>query len=258
MVTMGISTSCGREPVGNHAFTLTELLVVIAVIALLTSMLLPAIKIVRASAKATQCSGNLRQIAVAIVAYGSDNRGRYPAGYWGASSNQYLSWDDQLASYDSRDQLAATSTGSGNDLFHQWLKIDGTNPATFRYYAMYTCPLETTIMSNGGANCWVRSYAWPSGYQGTGRARALSLASPASYPGLYFPVDAPPGGGYPGLNGLYAMDWTCRATEVANPAGKILLSEIRYYNDRGHLGGSWGVVVDGAVIGTSEVRRGAG
>lgn len=242
---MGTTSSCCRELVGNKAFTLTELLVVIAVIAILASLLLPAVKIVRASAKATQCSGNLRQIAVGIMAYSNDNRGSYPAGYWGATSNQYLSWDDQLATYDSRDQLAANATGTGNDLFNQWLRIDGTNPAGFRYYAMYTCPLEPTIMSNSGANCWARSYAWPTGYQGTGRARASSLSAPNSYPGLYFPVDAPSGGGYSGSNAAYAMDWTSRAAQVINPAGKILLAEIRYYNDRGHLGGSWGVVVDG-------------
>lgn len=234
----------------RQAFTLTELLIVIAVIAILAGLLLPAIKMVRSSAKSSQCSSNLRQIMAGILSYANDNRGSYPAGQWGASSNQYLSWDDQLASYDSRDQLAATATGSGNDLFHQWLQIDSTAPSSFRYYAMYTCPLETTLMKNNGNSLWARSYAWPTGYQGTGRGRAVSLAawqatSGSVYPGLYFPVDAPSGGGYAGANTPYAMDWTAKTIQVTNPAGKILLAEIRLYNDRGHLGGPWGVVVDG-------------
>lgn len=242
----------------RNGFTLIELLIAVAVISLLAGMLFPAIKMVRASAKSGQCSGNLRQIVIGIHAYASENRGNYPAGYWGASSNQYLSWDDQLAGLDGRDQLAATATGSGNDLFNQWLRIDATAPAGFRYYAMYTCPLESTIMTNSGANCWVRSYAWPTGYQGSGRGRDVSLSeftTPSAYPGMYFPVDAPKGGGYSGSNDKYAMDWTAKANQVSSPSEKILLAEIRYLNDRGHLGGPWGVVVDGVGIQAgSELR----
>lgn len=244
---------------GRRAFTLLELLIAVAMISALAGLIFPTIKIVRSSAKSTQCAGNLRQIVTGIFAYTNDHRGGYPAGYWGASSNQYVSWDDQLAGLDGREQLAATATGSGNDLFNNWLRIDDSAPSSFRYYAMYTCPLETTIMSNNGANCWVRSYAWPSGYQGTGRGRGNSLtaagSSSSTYPGMYLPVDAPAGGNYSGGNAPYAMDWAAKTLQVTNPSTKILLAEIRYLNDRGHLGGPWGVVVDGVGIQTNSQLR---
>lgn len=55
------------------AFTLIELLVVVSIIAVLASLLLPAIGMVRGQARNTQCANNLRMINLATLAYTGDN-----------------------------------------------------------------------------------------------------------------------------------------------------------------------------------------
>ncbi len=60
-----------------HGFTLVELLVVITIIGTLVALLLPAVQAVRENARTTQCANNIRQIAVAMLAYDS-SKGQFP------------------------------------------------------------------------------------------------------------------------------------------------------------------------------------
>lgn len=64
----------------KRAFTLVELLVVIAVIGLLVALLLPAIQAAREAARRSQCKNNLKQIGLALHNYESAHRA-FPAGF---------------------------------------------------------------------------------------------------------------------------------------------------------------------------------
>jgi prepilin-type N-terminal cleavage/methylation domain-containing protein/prepilin-type processing-associated H-X9-DG protein len=84
----------------RSAFTLIELLTVIAIIGILAAIIIPMVGRVRDSAKSSRCISNLRQITLASSLYANENRGRLPNSYDQSKSvlgGQY--WPTALSSY---------------------------------------------------------------------------------------------------------------------------------------------------------------
>ncbi|HVZ94608.1 MAG TPA: type II secretion system protein [Phycisphaerales bacterium] len=80
-----------------RAFTLIELLLVVAVLATLLGILLPALGRARASAESTQCLSNIRQLAIANDSYASEQRDLFAPGAVAIGSTNLKRWHGSRA-----------------------------------------------------------------------------------------------------------------------------------------------------------------
>jgi len=142
MKSQGHRHTLTRQALTRHAFTLVELLVVIGIIAILMSVLLPALNTAREKAKRIECTNNMRQFGQATIMYALQNKGKVPM--HSAASNWL--WD---IPYDTRDWFVEQAN---------------INPKSF-YCSSYTFSTEgmwdfTGPKSPGGANFMISGFFW--------------------------------------------------------------------------------------------------
>ena len=135
----------------RHAFTLLELLVVIATVSILAALLLPALARAKEKGKQTSCLNSTRQQALAIFMYADDNRDLLPPVAFRDSTGNETNWPALLDPYLKTvrihfcpsDQKAQTNSYGLNELAFVDLTDEGS-PAPNRLAAFRTPP--ATVM----------------------------------------------------------------------------------------------------------------
>jgi len=84
----------------TQAFTLLELLVVVAIIALLAAILFPVFQRAREKARQTSCMSNLKQLGLGFIQYTQDWDERMPSGRYGYQGDpDYCNWPYSIYPY---------------------------------------------------------------------------------------------------------------------------------------------------------------
>lgn len=114
----------------KQAFTLIELLTVIAIIGILASILIPTVGRVRESARRTVDASNIRQIGQASLIYANDNREQLPPR--GGSNRDGLDAEGQLVDSQQTPSIhaiaAALARGGGLNDASIWISTSDGNP----------------------------------------------------------------------------------------------------------------------------------
>lgn len=127
----------------RNKFTLIELLVVIAIIGILAALILPALNMVKQRSLLAKCQSNLRQIGIAMKAYGTAANGVFPHPdadntaysycWYDRLDDQYLSTTDSVVKQCPADQVGnddgfTALSGQHSYKMNQGVWADGPGP----------------------------------------------------------------------------------------------------------------------------------
>jgi prepilin-type N-terminal cleavage/methylation domain-containing protein len=141
------------ETTARRGFTLIEMLVVIAIIAILIGVLLPAVLSAREAANRIKCANNLRQLGLAAHRFHDANEHLPPGvGYYPLACGAFGTYQFHLLPYLEQDNLYLDALGTvafpapdGPRTVH----YPGNNTVYSRAVSVYLCPSDPSVGPSG-------------------------------------------------------------------------------------------------------------
>jgi prepilin-type N-terminal cleavage/methylation domain-containing protein/prepilin-type processing-associated H-X9-DG protein len=127
---------------GRTAFTLLELLVVIALVAVLLSLLMSAVQRVRAAAARVDCQNRVKQLALALHAY-HDARNGLPPGHNSAGSPARMPYSGWTLSSLAYIEQVALATGAEADYHANPNPFAPPHPGLRAVVRAFACPADS-------------------------------------------------------------------------------------------------------------------
>ncbi len=170
----------------TSAFTLMELIIVIAIIGILAAILFPVLNRSKEKSRRTACLSNERQLSTAWLMYSQDNDGRVvPWSVSGRSASDAFVWDQLIKPYHKNDKVMQCPASAALVSYTYSANVGGASPSPpARNLASLKNPAQTPIIAdcegfpNGDNNVegWSYSFVIPDergGYQ----SRAIKYVS---------------------------------------------------------------------------------
>jgi prepilin-type N-terminal cleavage/methylation domain-containing protein/prepilin-type processing-associated H-X9-DG protein len=139
----------------HRGFTLVELLVVIAILGILVGMVLPAVQVVRESARRSNCQSNMKQIGSALVHYDTTKQ-RLPG--WRNTIDTYT---PAMVASGTAEKACVSWTVPilaelGNNEIFNWYDqyVSGQDDATVKKISIFHCPTSSADMTKPSALCY--------------------------------------------------------------------------------------------------------
>jgi prepilin-type processing-associated H-X9-DG protein/prepilin-type N-terminal cleavage/methylation domain-containing protein len=206
----------------RRAFTLVELLVVTAIIAVLIGLLLAAVQRLREAAHRTSCQSNLKQLALAAHDY-HHARGRFPTGVhptdavgdgrWANGTNLWI----EMLPYFEQDNLQ--KRWDYNDFRNN--TAGGRSATTAQVIQILLCPSDLLpdpvclYMTTNPQFAWANGYYGMSSYGGNAgrRSNSSQITGPPTDDGIFF------------------LDSHVRIADVTDGTSNTFLLGERYHRD---------------------------